>query len=179
MQRGDRAGYFGIVSLRTADNCQGGISVLTVLSIPADECKLRLITPPPLLSPGKTCQCADLAGGSAASSSTSSSSCCSSSSPRRPSSSTPWTSSTSPGLWRVCRSEPEPCRLSSTFGPFSLSESFPFFFDPEPGDYPVLPNPSAVGHVSAPALHRLLLGLLRVPLDQVFTSHCPSLSSPL
>lgn len=50
---------------------------------------------------GKTCQCVDLGGGSAASSSTSSSSCCSSSSPLLPSSSTPWTSSTSQGPWRV------------------------------------------------------------------------------
>lgn len=50
---------------------------------------------------GKTCQCVDLGGGSAASSSTSSSSCCSSSSPPLPSSSTPWTSSTSQGPWRV------------------------------------------------------------------------------
>lgn len=43
-------------------------------------------------------------------------------------------------------------------------------FDPEPSDHPVLPDPPAVGHVGAPALHCLLLGLLRVPLDQVFTS---------
>lgn len=32
--------------------------------------------------------------------------------------------------------------------------------NPEPSHYPVLPNPSAVGDVGAPALHRLLLSLL-------------------
>ena len=80
----------------------GDISVLTVPSVLLDDCELMLVIFPP--SPGRTCQCADLAGGSAASSSTSSSSCCSSSSQLPPSSSTPWTSSTSQGPWRVCGS---------------------------------------------------------------------------
>lgn len=47
---------------------------------------------------------------------------------------------------------------------------------PEPGHHPVPADPSAVGDVGAPALHRLLLGLLRIPLDQVRIHHQPCLT---
>lgn len=63
-------------------------------------------------------------------------------------------------------------QLGAEFPPFNpaLESTLISPFDPEPSDHPVLPDPPAVGHVGAPALHRLLLGLLRVPLDQVVTS---------
>lgn len=134
-------------------------------------------------SPGKTCQYVDLAGGSAVSSSTSCSFCCSSSSPLPPSSSTPWTNSMSPGLWKVSGSEFEIdvnfCDPAAHLLHLRFHQLTSLLFHTEPCHYPVLPNPPAVGVFSAPALHRLLLSLLWVPLDQVLTSYQPQLSSLL
>lgn len=101
------------MSIYTVGNCRGGGVNWSCLSCWMAVNWGSLL----LLSPGKTCQCADLAGGSAVSSSTSSSSCCSSSSPLPPSSSTQWTSLMSQDLWRVCGSEFSRAALTLSFIP--------------------------------------------------------------
>ena len=55
------------------------------------------------------------------------------------------------------------------FGHFkpAITRFFTVVSASEPSHYPVPADPSAVGDVGAPALHRLLLSLLRIPLDQV------------
>lgn len=56
------------------------------------------------------------------------------------------------------------------FSPFCYRKSTKLVSAAEPGYHPVPPNPPALGVFSAPALHRLLLRLLWVPLDQVNNS---------
>lgn len=157
LKRGNRASYFGdYVNIYSGElSGDGGVN-RSCLSYWMAVNRGSLF----LLSPGKTCQCADLAGGSAVSSSTSFSSCCSSSSPLPPSSSTQWTSLMSRDLWRACGSEFSRPALTLSFIPHWCHQLILSLSNPEPSHYPVLPNPSAVGDVSTPALHRLLLCLL-------------------